>query len=71
MSDLAQKDCAPCRGGVPPLDAKRCAELLKQVDGCAIEEGYHLTKTFKFPDFATALGVCPSNQSLIALPFSG
>ena len=55
MSDLARKDCVPCRGGVPPLDAKRCAELLKQVDGWAIEQGFHLTKTFKLPDFATAL----------------
>ena len=55
MSELAQKNCVPCRGGVPPLDAKQSTELLKQLDGWTIETGFHLTKAFKFPDFAKAL----------------
>jgi len=55
MSDLAKKDCVPCCGGVPPLDAKQTAELLKQIDGWTIEKGFHLIKGFKFPDFAKAL----------------
>jgi 4a-hydroxytetrahydrobiopterin dehydratase len=54
MSELAKKDCVPCRGGVPPLDAKQSTPLLKQLDGWTLEQG-HLTKTFKFPDFAKAL----------------
>ena len=55
MSELAKKDCVPCRGGVPPLDVKQSTELLKQIDGWTIEKGFHLTKEFKFPDFAKAL----------------
>jgi len=55
MSELAKKDCVPCRGGVPPLDARQSAELLKQLDGWTIEKGFYLTKEFKFPDFAKAL----------------
>ncbi len=55
MSNLARKDCVPCRGGVPPLDARQSAELLKQIEGWTIEQGFHLTKRFKFPDFAQAL----------------
>ena len=55
MPELAKKDCVPCRGGVPPLEAKRSAELLQQLDGWTLEKGFHLTKTFTFPDFAKAL----------------
>ena len=55
MSELAKKDCVPCRGEVPPLDAKQSAEFLKQIDGWTIQKGFHLTKEFKFPDFAKAL----------------
>lgn len=55
MSDLAEKTCVPCRGGVPPLPADETNILLSQLDGWAIEQGFHLTRTFKFPDFAQAL----------------
>lgn len=55
MSVLAKKNCTPCRGGVPQLDAKQSADLLRQIDGWTIEKGSHLTKSFKFPDFAKAL----------------
>lgn len=55
MSELAKKNCVPCRGGVPPLDAQQAAQLLRQIDGWTIEKDFHLTKSFKFPDFAKAL----------------
>jgi len=55
MSELADKNCVPCQGGVPPLDAKQSAELLRRLPGWSLEQGYHLTKTLTFPDFAQAL----------------
>ena len=53
--ELAQKDCVPCRGGVPPLDEEKADELLGQLDEWLIEQAYHLTRTYRFPDFAGAL----------------
>lgn len=53
---LAEQECVPCKGGVPPLDEARQKELLKQIDPeWAIEQAYHLTRTFKFKNFADAL----------------
>jgi 4a-hydroxytetrahydrobiopterin dehydratase len=55
MSDLAAKECVPCKGGVPPLAPDRVAQLLEEVSGWSTERNHHLTRTFAFPDFATAL----------------
>jgi 4a-hydroxytetrahydrobiopterin dehydratase len=54
-SRLAQKQCVPCRGGVPGLDAGAIEKLLGELEGWTVEQGYRLTRTFKFPDFAAAL----------------
>ena len=32
MTELAQKDCVPCRGGVPPLTQEQMDPLLAQID---------------------------------------
>ena len=55
MSDLAEKKCVPCRGGVPPLEAGRIAELLEELSDWSAQDNHHLTKTHPFPDFAQAL----------------
>ena len=55
MSDLANKTCVPCRGGVPPLKGKELVALQKQVDGWNVVEEHHITKAFKFPNFREAL----------------
>src|SRR5690242_13891353 len=55
MSSLAAKDCIPCKGGVPPMDAAQIARLLKEVDGWRAVDDHHLTKTYAFEDFAQAL----------------
>ncbi len=54
-SELAGKDCVPCKGGVPPLAAGEIARLLAQVDGWSSERDHHITKTIKFRDFVQAL----------------
>lgn len=56
MSELSSKKCVPCTGGVPPLKGEALQALQKQVEGWNVVEEHHLFKSFKFPDFLTALG---------------
>jgi len=55
MSDLASKQCVPCRGGVPPLQPKQIRDLLAQVDGWKAVDDHHIEKSYVFSDFKTAL----------------
>ncbi|MCC7292795.1 MAG: 4a-hydroxytetrahydrobiopterin dehydratase [Phycisphaerales bacterium] len=55
MSDLAAKQCTPCRGGVPPLTGAALKNLLAQVSGWQAMREHHLAKEYAFPDFAAAL----------------
>ena len=56
MSELANKECVPCKGGVPPLQGPEIdAYLQKLGGGWEAVEGHHLSKTFSFPNFAEAL----------------
>jgi 4a-hydroxytetrahydrobiopterin dehydratase len=55
-SELAAKQCIPCRGGIPPLSPAENHELLKKLGGdWRVIENHHLEKTYQFPDFAKAL----------------
>jgi 4a-hydroxytetrahydrobiopterin dehydratase len=55
---LAEKNCVPCRGGVPPLKGNGLREIHQQLarpaDWKVIEE-HHLVRAYKFPDFKSAL----------------
>ena len=56
MSELAGKQCVPCRGGVPSLDRgeiQRLSQLLG--NGWEVVEEHHLEKLFEFNDFVDAL----------------
>jgi 4a-hydroxytetrahydrobiopterin dehydratase len=55
MSELAAKNCVPCRGGVPPLKGADLRQLEKQLPGWMVVNEHHLDKTFTFPDFGKAL----------------
>ncbi|MGA7919386.1 MAG: 4a-hydroxytetrahydrobiopterin dehydratase [Candidatus Acidiferrales bacterium] len=55
MSDLASKNCVPCRGGVPPLAGGELEVLSKQVPQWKVVDGHHIVRDFTFPDFAQAL----------------
>jgi 4a-hydroxytetrahydrobiopterin dehydratase len=55
MSDLASKNCVPCRGGVPPLAGKELDHLAAQLPEWKVVDGHHITRHFKFPDFRQAL----------------
>ena len=52
---LAEKHCVPCRGGVPPLHGEALESLKAQLPGWEVVDNQHLTRSFSFPDFKTAL----------------
>ena len=53
---LADQQCIPCRGGVPPLPRARIDELLRQLgSGWALTPKGHLLRTYEFADFAAAM----------------
>lgn len=55
-SPLADKQCVPCRGGVPPLDGAERNRLLTELGSdWQVQDDHHLYKEFRFEDFQTAL----------------
>ncbi len=55
MANLAERQCVPCKGGMPPLTAAEAAPLLAQLDGWSVVDNHHLEKRYKLKNFATAL----------------
>ena len=55
MTDLAEKKCIPCEGGIPNFDITEIHKYLKMVDGWKVEADenkiYFLLKEFKFNNF--------------------
>ena len=54
MSELASRQCVPCRGGVPPLNGEEIAKLSPQLQGWDVVNEHHLTKSYKFSNFVEA-----------------
>src|SRR5918999_2435622 len=54
MSDLAQRRCVPCEGGVPPLEKAQVEKLLGELHGWSLN-GKWITKEVNFSDFVTAM----------------
>ena len=56
MSELAAKQCVPCRGGVPPVKGEDLRALRAELgsDWQVVEE-HHLERVYKFDDFRGAL----------------
>src|SRR5512146_2804116 len=56
MAALIEKECMPCKGGVPPLKGKELARLARELGGgWRLVEEHHLEKEYKFNDFREAL----------------
>tara|TARA_B110001452_G_scaffold266723_1_gene274382 strand:+ start:1105 stop:1446 length:342 start_codon:yes stop_codon:yes gene_type:complete len=55
MSDLAEKKCVSCEGGITPFDKSEIHKYLKKIDGWDVksnkENNYYLIKQFKFNNF--------------------
>ena len=56
MSELAQKECVPCKGGVPPLKGEPLQKLEQQLGAeWRVVNEHHLKKEYTFKDFREAL----------------
>ena len=55
MSNLHEKNCIPCRGGISPFDISEIHKYLKKVDGWDVNsndnKSFYLIKEFKFDNF--------------------
>lgn len=54
MSELASRQCVPCRGGVPPLRGEELTKLQAQLEGWQVVDEHHLRKEYKFKNFKEA-----------------
>ena len=56
MTDLHEKNCVPCRGGVLPFDISEIHKYLKKVDGWDVKKEenkiFFLEKKFTFKNFS-------------------
>jgi len=56
MSKLAEKDCVPCKGEVPPLKGEALTNMSNQLNGnWKVVQSHHLEKEYQFKDFKEAL----------------
>ena len=56
MTELADRRCEPCKGGVPPLRPEQLAPLLEQLDpDWRVIDAHHLRREFKLANFRKAL----------------
>ena len=54
--ELSQRQCAPCRGGVPPLKGDALEVLLQELqNGWKMINEHHLQKDYVFPSYQEAL----------------
>jgi 4a-hydroxytetrahydrobiopterin dehydratase len=53
---LADRKCVACQGGTSPLKGDALKQLQSQIDPAwQVVEEHHLSRAFKFPNFADAL----------------
>jgi 4a-hydroxytetrahydrobiopterin dehydratase len=56
MAALAEKECVPCKGGVPALKGDDLVKLKHELDsGWQVVQDHQLEREFKFKDFLGAL----------------
>jgi 4a-hydroxytetrahydrobiopterin dehydratase len=56
MNALAERECAPCKGGTPPLKGKQLEEFASELGaGWRVVDQHHLEKEYAFKDFREAL----------------
>jgi 4a-hydroxytetrahydrobiopterin dehydratase len=56
QSALADRECIPCKGGVPPLEGAELEAMTAALGGeWTVVDGHHLEKLYRFADFRQAL----------------
>jgi len=53
--NLAEKQCVPCRGGVPPLAGAELEKFRMELPEWQVIGGHHLQRAYTFADFKSAL----------------
>jgi 4a-hydroxytetrahydrobiopterin dehydratase len=54
---LAEKNCTPCRGGIPPLNREAAEEYRRQApDWTLADEATRIERTYRFRNFREAFG---------------
>lgn len=55
-TELSERHCEPCEGGVEPLEGRELRDLVEEIGGAwEVVEDHHLRKRFEFDDFVSAL----------------
>ena len=55
MSELAERECVPCRGGVPPMKGEQSKEMSAQLPNWQVVNEHHLQRSHRFKDFRETL----------------
>lgn len=56
MSDLSEKKCVPCEGGVPALSSEKIAKFLSEIPGwLVIQDGKMISRRYEFKNFARTM----------------
>jgi len=56
MTELAERECVPCKGGAPRLEGRALADLASDLGGgWQVVDSHHLEKEYKFKNFRDAL----------------
>ena len=55
MSELAERQCVPCRGGVPPMKGEQINEMSSQLPDWQVVNEHHLQRSYRFKDFRESL----------------
>lgn len=55
MTELADKNCVPCKGDTPPLEGTQLEELHRQVPEWELVEERYIQREFHFQNFLEAL----------------
>ena len=58
MTDLADKKCVPCQGGIPAFEINEIHKYMKKIDGWDVQtdqnKNYFIKKEFKFKDYLSS-----------------
>ena len=55
-NDFAERNCTPCRGGVPPLRPEQASAYLAQAPAWELlDQGHRIERTYRFKNFRAAL----------------
>ncbi len=58
MSELNEKKCQACEGGVPPVGPQEAKRMLEKVPGWSLDaEAKHLERSFKFKGFYATMSL--------------